>query len=268
MDSSKEYWKKQTSAPKEDLRWNFPEQKQNEIAVIGGNSQNFSAPIKTAEFLSANFPLKSVKTILPDSLESKFPPAIINENLTFTRSTPSGSFDKSAELTAAANRADFNIFIGDLSKNSTTAVAVAEALDASTPTPAIITRDTVDLLLAEMTNLIERENLFIIASLAQLQKLFRAIYYPKVLLLSQPLMPVIETLHKFTLSYENLALLTFHDGQIIVANRGLITTIPLENTSYSPISLWSGRLASKVAAYNLWNPKNPANATVAAVFAK
>ena len=278
MNDAKTYWKKQTSAPKEDLKWNFPEQKQGRIVVIGGNSQNFSAPIKTAEFLAANFPLKQVQTVLPDALEPKFPPAIRSAagNLTFTKSTPSGSFDKSKELNAAVNAADFALFIGDLSKNSTTCVAIADALAAPSapeaaapeaPTPAILTRDTIDLLNPEMTDLIERKNLIIIASLLQLQKLFRAIYYPRVLLLSQPLMPIIETLHKFTLSYENLTLLTFHDGKIIVGNRGKIVTIPIENTTYSPISLWSGTLASKVAAYNLWNPQKPLDATVSAVFA-
>ena len=258
------YWQKQEKPLYKDLEWNFPEQKQNSISIIGGNAQSFSTPIKVAEYLKTNFPLKTVKTVLPESLKSKFPPAALaSEDLKFTKSTPSGSFDKSAELTSAAS--DFTMFVGDLSKNSTTTVAIADAVKASGETPTLITRDTIDLLLPEMPNLIEKENLFIIASLTQLQKLFRAVYYPKVLLLSEPLLPIIETLHKFTLSYPNLTLLTFHESQIIVGNNGEIITTPLENTNYSPISLWSGPLAANVAAMNLWNPKKPKEATAAAI---
>lgn len=258
------YWKKQEKPLYKDLEWNFPEQKQNSVAVIGGNSQSFSAPIKASEFLSASFPIKTVKTILPDSLKSKFPPALALENLSFMKSTPSGSFDKSEELAAAIDASDFALFIGDFSKNSVTASALKNALENSDKTPALIARDAVDLLTPEFPELIERENLFIFASLAQLQKLFRAVYFPKVLLLSQPLLQIIETLHKFTLSYPT-TLITFHEGQIIVANHGKIVTTPLSLTEYSPISLFLGNLPAKIVAENLWNPKKPLEATSAAV---
>ncbi len=86
-------------------------------------------------------------------------------------------------------------------------------------------------------------------------------------MLSQPLLPVIETLHKFTLSYP-VTILTFHQENIIVASNGNITTTHIHDTDYTPISLWSGQLAIKVAALNLYNPNEPFKATTAAILYK
>ena len=100
--------------------------------------------------------------------------------------------------------------------------------------------------------------------MAQLQKLFRAVYYPRMILLSQPLVPTIETLHKFTLTYP-VTLLTFHQDNIIVAQSGEVSTTHLVDTGYSPISLWSGQLAARITALGLYNPKQSFAATTAAI---
>ena len=280
------YWTKQDKPLFADLLWNIPEQKQNRVAVIGGNTQNFSAVVKISERLANDFPLKTVETILPDALRSQLPNL---PNFTFLPSTTTGSFAKSPLVKTAVEASDFTLVAGDLSKNSATTVALADALTKTANTPAktapaeateaaakdaeaanpqktLLARDSLDTLLPEMHRLVESPDLFLVASLAQLQKLLRALYYPKVLLLSSPLLPVIDTLHKFTLSYP-LTLLTFHDGQIIIANSGKIITTPIEKTAYTPLSLWSGPLATKVLALNLWNPNKPLEATAAALFA-
>ena len=88
----------------------------------------------------------------------------------------------------------------------------------------------------------------------QLQKLFQAIYFPKMLLLSMPLTSVIETLHKFTISYP-LTLITLHSDQIIMAKASEIYTIRLDHTSFTPLSLWTGMLPAKIAALATWNPQ-------------
>lgn len=85
-----------------------------------------------------------------------------------------------------------------------------------------------------------------------------------MIMLSQPLLPVVETLHKFTLSYP-ATIVTFHQNQIIVANSGDVTTTPIENTRYTPLSLWSYQLAGKIATLNLYNPNQPLKATTAAI---
>ena len=279
MPTTFPYWQKQDKPLFQDLDWNIPEQKQNHITVVGGNSQNFANIVRISEFLSTNFPFKTVETVFPDALRKNFPFSL--PNLTFLPSTASGSFDRSPLLAETFAKSDFIFLAGDLTKNSITSVAIADALKSvlvaevstdSTQTdqsPAktlpklLITRDSADLLLAESEFLLENSAFFVV-SMAQLQKIFRAVYYPKVLMLSSPLAQVVETLHKFTLSYP-ATILTFHEGQLLVAHDGKIISTPLELTKYNPVSLWSGELAAQVLALNLWIPNKPLASTAAAV---
>lgn len=265
INSDLSYWRKQSKPLFDDLIWNIPEQKTGEIAVVGGNSQNFSAIIRISEFLSTNFPLKRVNTILPNSLRSQLPPL---GNLFFAPATDSGSFAKSPELNQYLDTAEFTLLAGDLSKNSATAIAITDAITRSLNQdivhPLLITRDAVDLLAPTAGQILMHPQLFVVASMVQLQKIFRAVYYPKMIMLSQPLLPVVETLHKFTLTYP-VTLLTFHQDNIIVAARGEVTSTHLVDTDYSPISLWSGQLAARIAALNLFNPHKSLEATTAAI---
>lgn len=264
IDHNFSYWRKQDRPLFDDLLWNIPEQKTGHIKIIGGNSQNFHTTIRIAEFFTQTFPLREVSLLLPDALRGQLPPLA---NLDFAPSTASGSFAKSPTLDQAFQSADFVLLPGDLSKNSATAIALSDAIakNSTNLKPLLITRDAVDLLVNSAEALLPNPQVFLVASMVQLQKIFRAVYYPKMIMLSQPLIPVIETLHKFTLTY-NAALLTFHEGQIIVANHGEIITTPLVNTDYSPINLWSGPLAAKIAALNLYSPNKPLEATAAAIF--
>ena len=244
----------------QELSWNIPEQKSGKISLIGGNSQSFSNIIKNAEFLQQKFPIKNLNIVLPDSLKNKLPPL---PNFVFTEATESGSFAKSDALNATFSSSDFNVLLGDFSKNSATCVAIANALKSSS-VPTVFARDSIDLLLPEMVNIIEKDNLFFIGTMAQFQKLFRAVYYPKMLLLSMPLMQAIENLHKFTLSYP-CTIITFFENQIIIANSGKVVSIPISKTNYTPLSLWNGELAEKIAAMNLFSPEKPLEATISSL---
>lgn len=251
-----DYWQKNPDLKLfADLSWNIPEQKTGTFNIIGGNSGSFSTVIHTAEYLAKSFPIKKLNILLPNTLKNKVPPF---PDITFLPSTDSGSFDKSPLLNDFVGSADSSIFVGDLSKNSATCVAISDAIKQSNK-PVLLTRDAIDLVLPEMSNLCERENLILVASLAQLQKVFRAVYYPKVLLLSMPLLPIIEALHKFTLSYP-VTILTYANEQIIVASNGKITTTPLEKTKFTPISILNGNLAAAISANNYFSPKKPLEA--------
>lgn len=254
------YWRKQLKPLFADLTWNIPEQKTGVVTVIGGNSQSFSSVIRTAEYLNQHFPIKHVSTILPESLRSKLPNS---ENINFTTATTSGTFAKSYALEKSIDDSNFTLLVGDLSRNAETAIALTDVVQ-KTETPLLITRDSVDLLAPSAGQILSRPNLFIFGSMMQIQKIFRAVYYPRMIMLSQPLVPVIETLHKFTLSY-SVILITFHQEQIIIASHGDIVTTPLADTNYSPIMLWSGQLAAKITALNLFNPNKPLEASSAAL---
>jgi len=255
-----DYWTKSDKVLDENIFWNVPEQKTGTIQIIGGNANSFSHEIKQTEFLTSKN-LKEVRLLLPDSLRTKIPPV---PGVNFAPSTESGSFDKSEELKFAINDADITLLSGDFSKNSKTSVALTNAIKESTK-PVVLVRDTIDDISESAEEFIERGNVIVVASMSQLQKLFRNLMYPKMILLSSPLMPIVETLHKFTLSYP-VTILTFHEGKIIVANNGEIITTSIEATNYSPIGLFTGNLAAKIAMLNLWNPGKPLESTHSALW--
>ena len=190
--------------------------------------------------------------------DSKLAPQLL-----FAPTTPAGTLAKSSTLTQ--QNTDAILLIGDLSKNAETAEAVS-ALCRAYAGPLVVARDSLDLFTANASSLVMRPHTTLVASLAQLQKLFRALYYPKMLLLTAPLMSVVEALHKFTLSYP-VTLLTLHEGQILTAAGGEVVSTPLGDTDYSPLGLWNGELATRAAAYQIFCPEQELAATTAAILA-
>ena len=256
-----DYFKKIDSKPSDDLLWNVPERKQGTVSIIGGNGQNFRTPVKTAEYLGEKYPVETINVVLPDALKNKLPPL---PNFVFLPSTESGSFSGEG-LEKALNEADFTLLIGDISKNSITGQAVAGALKIAEKM-TLITHDTVDIVAENSPErVLMNENLIFFASVPQLIKLLRAVYYPKMLLMGSSLIQTAEVLHKFTLSYP-VSIITFHNDQIIIAASGEVVAVPLEKTGYSPLTLWNGELAAKIVALNLYNPNNFISSSLASLF--
>lgn len=257
-----DYFEKLEKNPYEDLKWNIPERKQGTVNVIGGNASHFRTEVKVAEFLNAEYPVESAKVVMPDALKSKLPPL---PDFVFLPSTETGSLAESQELLDTFNTADFNLVMGDLSRNKVTGKAVTSACHFAEKM-TLVTRDSVDAIAdSGAEKLLMNENLIFLASMPQLIKLLRAVYYPKMLLQSQSLVQVAEVLHKFTLSYP-VRIVTLHNGQVLVAESGNVKAVALETTGYSPITFWGGELAAKIVALNLYNPNNFIPATVCALF--
>lgn len=241
--------------------WSIPEQKNGTLNIIGGSANNFSITIKISEFAKRlNF--KNIYTILPDATRSLFPPDLIN--LKFVPSTNSGSFANSQSILDLLSTSSVNLLIGETSKNAITTSALADVVT-KTMNPCIITRDALDAITPEAMSFIQNPNLIFIASAIQLQKLFRAVFFPKMILLSMPFTQFSEILHKFTLSYQ-VTILTFHDNNLIVAQNGQINHCRIDQTSYTPLSLWSGHLAAKIADTVNINPSQKITAVSAALF--
>ena len=256
-----DYFEKLDSNPYEDLKWNVPEKKQGTVNIIGGNSGNFRTEIKTAEFLANTFPLQEVRLLLPEALKGKLPNL---PNFVFLPATDAGTFAESQTLIGNFESADFSLILGDFSRNKETGRAIASAVKIAEKM-TLLTRDAVDLITENMPErIIMNENVVFLASVAQLQKLLRAIYYPKMLLLSSSLMQVAEVLHKFTLSYP-VGVVTLHNEQILVACSGTVKAVSLAKTDYSPMSFWDGEIAGKIAGMNLYNPNKFIEATVAGI---
>lgn len=255
------FFEKIEKNPYADLYWNVPEKKQGTVNIIGGNGQSFKTEIRVAEYLGVSYPVEFVNVVLPESLKSELPPL---DNFRFLPATESGSFGGEG-LQESFENVDYNLLVGDLSKNSITGRAVVSACQSSAK-PVLITRDAVDVVADNQPEkLLLNDKISFFASLAQLQKLLRAVYYPKMLLLSQSLVQVAEVLHKFTLSYP-VGIVTFCNEQILVAKDGVVKAVSLKDSGYSPLTMWNGELVAKIVALNLYNPNNLVQATVAAIY--
>ena len=257
-----EYFEKLEKNPYEDLRWNIPERKQGTVNIIGGNAQRFRDEVKIAEFLEREYPVEMARLVLPEALRGKLPEL---PNISFLPATESGGFGESQELIDVFRMGDFNLILGDLSRNSVTGKAVASAC-ISSEKMTLVTRDAIDLLAENRPERwLMNENLILMGSVMQLMKLLRAVYYPKMLLASQSLVQVSEVLHKFTLSYP-LAIVTLHNGQILVTKDGTVKAVELAKSGYMPIMFWSGELVAKIVAMNLFNPSQFIPATVCGIW--
>jgi ADP-dependent NAD(P)H-hydrate dehydratase / NAD(P)H-hydrate epimerase len=245
------YWQRQGPLKPlfPDIEWNKPEQKSRagKLVIIGGNSGGFASLAESYQLALATG-AGEAKILLPDTLQKLIPPSITDTM--FMPSNPSGGFSKNAHsnFLAASQWADATLLIGDMGRNSETAM-LCEMLLRETTRPLIITRDAVDLLKNAATQMLERENTVLVVSFAQLQKIFQAVYYPKVLTLSMQLSLLIEALHKFTITYA-CTVVTYHSDNLIIAHEGKIVTTPWTNT----MALWRGSVATKAACYLLWTP--------------
>jgi len=258
------YWRKQGEKPLfGEIDMEKPERKQlaGRLLVVGGSKTSFFAVASVAA-KAAEVGVGEVKILLPDSLEKK---VSSGPDMIFAPSGASGGFGKAAAkfAVAAAENADRVLMIGDMGKNSETAT-FAERFMAESKKPVLITRDAVDLLATSAGDWLERDNVTLCAALPQLQKVFRAVYYPKMITLSMPTNQLVETLHKFTITY-SVSVATYHNGQVVVAKGGEVVTTDVKDTKYTPISLWSGELAVRMAALAMWNPGRGLESYVTAI---
>ena len=256
------YWKKQkaTEPLYPDIEWAKPEQraKRGRLGIIGGNKLGFSgAADGYSTALSAG--AGEVRVLLPDALKKAVPKSMTD--IVFAPSTVSGglSRDGLADMIALGNYCDTILLIGDSGRNSETTITYEDFLR-EWPGRVVITRDAIDLFRNSATAVVERPNTTLVLSFAQLQKLFQAIYFPKILSFSMQLLQLVEALHKFTSVYP-VTIVVLHKDTIVVSADGRVTTTPWEN----PMLIWRGITAAKIATYQLWNPERLLEATTAAL---
>lgn len=253
MNNNLEYWvTKRTNNLFSEVDLDAPEQRRfaGKILIIGGNRGQFFAvasALETAKKMGAG----EVRALMPDSLRNQVPST---PELYFAPAEASGAFGKASleAIYRQAEWADAVILIGDCGKNAETSMAFAEFLNKSDK-PVFITRDAIETVMPGATDWGLREaetGLFL--TMPQLQKFLRAIYYPKVVTLTMPTNQLIETLHKFTLSYQ-MSVTTFHNGLIIAAQDGEVISQALTDTDYTPISLWGGQLLTRAVVARVWN---------------
>lgn len=249
-----DFWHKQTPGSPlfSDIEWQRPEQKSlaGRLLIVGGNKLGFAA-VAQAYSDAANAGVGECRAILPVALKPVIDKLALD--CLFVPDNPSGGISKDAlpTLEASAAWADALLLIGDTGRNSETAITLEHLLSRSSK-PALITRDAVDLLRSNTSELLQRPNTAFVVSLAQLQKMFQAVYYPKTILFSMQLTTLVETLHKFTISYP-IILVVFHQNQLIVAHDGRVSSTPWEEV----MMVWRGSVAAKASVYWLQNLTSP-----------
>ena len=248
-----DYWLRQDgNALFEGIDVERPEQKRlaGKLAIVGGNAAAFFTVARMADWAVTDG-VGEVRVVLPDSLQKKVPRGV--SDLVFAGSSKSGGFGKKAAevLPSVVAWADLVLWGGDFGRGSETAEVIAGALRESDGS-MILTRDTIDLVTVAANEWIGKNGVILIATMSQLQKLLRSIYYPRMITLSMPLNQLVELLHKLTLSYD-MTIMTYHSGQLVAAEAGRVVTMAIEKTKWTPIDLWNGELAVKVARLKMWN---------------
>jgi len=251
------YWQQQAvSTPLfPDIEWGKPEQRsaRGRLGIIGGNKLGFAGVAEaytTAHAAGAG----EVRVLLPDCLRNAIPKTMTD--VVFGACNPSGSLSREAlpEIRALTTWANAILLAGDAGRNSETAITYSDLIREYTG-PLIITRDAIDLVKNDTEALVNRPNTVLIVSFAQLQKIFQAVYYPKMLTFSMQLLQLVEAVHKFTITYP-VTITVLHRETLVVAHNGQVVSTKWDN----PMAIWRGRTASRAASYLLWTPAQPLEA--------
>ncbi len=256
------YWRQQTAQTPlfPDIEWNKPEQRSRagRLGIIGGNKLGF-AGVAEAYTTALAAGVGEVRVLLPDCLRTTIPKSMTD--VIFGACNPSGSLSREAapEIAALTAWASGVLLAGDAGRNSETAITYSDLIREYTG-PLIITRDAVDLVKNDAEALVNRPGTVLIVSFAQLQKLFQAVYYPKMLTFSMQLLQLVEAVHKFTITYP-ATLVVLHRNTLIVAHDGQVVTTKWD----SPMAIWRGHTAARAASYLLWTPGKPLEAITASL---
>lgn len=255
MSENLDYWHRQgIKKLYSDIDMMAPEQRRfaGKLLIIGGNKGMFFAVASALE-AAKRFGVGEVRALMPDALKNQVPST---PELYFAEAEASGAFGRLAlqEMLRQAEWADAVILIGDSGKNAETSLVFAEFMD-KCQKPVYVTRDAVETVTPSATDWAMRDyETGVLLTMPQLQKMLRTMYYPKVITLSMPTNQLVETLHKFTLSYP-VTVATYHNDLIVIAEKGEVVTQQIGETKLTPISLWSGALLVQAVVARLWNPE-------------
>lgn len=251
-----DYWhKQQPSKPLYDeVLWSKPERRDQagRLTIVGGNSRGFWA-VAAAYQVARRTGVGEIRVIMPDALKTKLPAQVRlqMDDLLLVPSNPSGGMALGAEkyLDVAAAWSGQILFIGDSGANSETAQLLQKFLaDADyADTTVTVARDAVDLVVYDAESVLNRSKCCLVVSLAQFQKLARAVYYPRVITFSQGVRQVAETLHKFTITYPATIML-FHNGNLLVAQGGRVISQEFDEA----MRVWNGEVPTRAAAWQVW----------------
>lgn len=249
-----EYWKRQKEEPLfEQLDWDKPERKDQagRLLIVGGSDHALSAPAQ-AFMLSQSHGIGSAKVALPSKAKRLLKDGVFET--VFLPSTPSGEFSNegSRELLEYALWADTVLLCGDTGRNSQTTVLVSDFLR-SYSGQVIITRDSLDSLTNEAQLVLSRPRTTIVATIAQLQKIFKNTGNPTPVTFTMDLTALLSLLHEAT-ENDRASIVTLHNNQIIVASGGEVSTTQLQANDEP--THWRTPISAIAACLQTWYPND------------
>jgi hypothetical protein len=251
-------WLRQTSDKPlfPDVLWSRPENKRyaGKLLIIGGHSQSFSQPSRAfSAALKAG--AGSVRILLPDALQKTIGKAFPEAE--FAASTPIGSFSRQAlgHFLDLASWADGVLLAGDFGKNSETAILLESFVDKYAGQLSL-TGDSLDYFSQKPAQLTDRENILLVGSLGQIQKLAQ----PKaVIRQTEDLLQILNKLSIFT-SDIKASIITEQGSQIITAVSSQISTTKSEKAEAGP------ELAAYASVWLMQQPEKPFQALTTATY--
>jgi hypothetical protein len=249
------YWHKQKPDQPlyPDLLWSRPENKRTagKLLIIGGNAHGFAAAGEAfAEAQAAG--IGTARVVLPDVLQK----VVGNhfETAEFAPSTPAGSLSQAA-LAATLDQAawaDATLVVGDLGRNSETAILMEKFLSKHSGI-VVLTKDAADYAINLTPGLVNREDTCLVISVAQLQKLFVAAKSPIPIIFSMDLFHMVDALHTFTEKH-SLGIIVKHLDTLFASVNGQVSTTP---TKLDNEESWRVKIAAQASVWLLQNPGKP-----------
>lgn len=251
------YWQKQTEkALFPELEWNKPERRDQagRLLIVGGYQHNLNAPATAYEIVKKQG-VGEVKVALPDKTKS-----LLGRNLpsaVFLPSTSSGELAHEGleELVNYASWADSILLAGDVGRNSQTTLLVSDLVQTTT-NQIIITKDALDSLQNAPEMITDREKTTVVASFAQLQRIFVNLKLPTAITFSMDLIKLVDILHDFTKQHP-CSIVTLHQNKLVVGSGGRISTTNCNSRpdrESSRTLKWRTKYAAIAACFQTWNP--------------
>lgn len=248
------YWHKQAIEQPlfKDLMWSRPENRAQagKLLIVGGNAHGFAAPAE-AYAEATKDGIGTARVLLPDSLRKTV--GRVLETGEYAPSTPSGSFGQKtlAELVDMSAWADATLLAGDFGRNSETAIMLERFIEKYYE-QLVLTQDAADYFTKTPHNLLQRENILLVISFAQLQKIAIHAHFTAAFIFGMDFLRLVEALHEFTNQHQ-AAIIVKHHATIFVAINGQVSTTKLERDPET----WRVKTAACAAVWWLQNPTKP-----------
>ena len=244
-----------------DVLWSRPERRTlaGKLLIVGGNAYGFAAPAEA--FTDSNQAgIGESRVLLPDALKKTVGRSF--EAGLFAPSTPSGSFSQPtlAVLLDASHWADAVLVVGDLGRNSETAIVLETFIDKYSGL-LTLANDAVDYFTATPRPLLDRSNTTCVINLSQLQKMAASSAFTTAFTSEMDLLRLVEALHEFTSQYR-LNLVIKHLQYLIVAANGEISGTKLSDDQ----ELWRIKTAAFTTVWWLQNQGQTFPALSSAVY--